>query len=84
MRGERVLQDNLRLHSMKKLQLDVTKVEKGIECGLCFENFDGGGVARADGLAGREVNDERRAAGRAEFEHQVLPSWRSVRRGFGR
>ena len=41
MRGERVLQDNLRLHSMKKLQLDVTKVEKGLECGLCFENFDG-------------------------------------------
>jgi hypothetical protein len=28
-RGEKVLQDNLKLHSMKKLQVDVTKVEKG-------------------------------------------------------
>ena len=26
---------------MKKLQLDVTKVEKGQECGVAFENFEG-------------------------------------------
>lgn len=26
---------------MKKLQLDVTKVEKGQECGLALENFEG-------------------------------------------
>ena len=26
---------------MKKLQVDVTKVEKGQECGLAFDNFDG-------------------------------------------
>ena len=41
MRNDKVLQDNLKLHSMKKLTLDVTKVEKGLECGLCFENFEG-------------------------------------------
>ena len=40
-RGEKMLQDNLKLHSMKKLQLDVTKVEKGHECGLALENFEG-------------------------------------------
>lgn len=40
-RGEKVLQDNLKLHSMKKMQQDVTKVEKGMECGLAFENFEG-------------------------------------------
>jgi len=39
-RNGRCLQDNLKLHSMKKLQLDVNIVEKGQECGLCFENFD--------------------------------------------
>lgn len=26
---------------MKKLQTDVTKVEKGHECGLAFDNFEG-------------------------------------------
>lgn len=26
---------------MKKLQQDVTKVEKGLECGLALENFEG-------------------------------------------
>jgi len=26
---------------MKKLQTDVTKVEKGQECGLAFDNFEG-------------------------------------------
>lgn len=26
---------------MKKLQNDVTTVEKGHECGLCLENYDG-------------------------------------------
>ena len=40
-RGEKVLQDNLKIHSMKKLQQDVTKVEKGLECGLALENFEG-------------------------------------------
>jgi translation initiation factor IF-2 len=40
-RNDRVIQDNLKLHSMKKLQQDVTKVEKGLECGLAFENFEG-------------------------------------------
>jgi translation initiation factor IF-2 len=40
-RGEKVLQDNLKIHSMKKLQLDVTKVEKGQECGVAFDNFEG-------------------------------------------
>lgn len=25
---------------MKKMQLDVNIIEKGQECGLCFENFD--------------------------------------------
>lgn len=41
MRGEKLIQDKLKISSMKKLQVDVTKVEKGIECGLCFEKFDG-------------------------------------------
>ena len=26
---------------MKKLQTDVTKVEKGQECGVAFDNFEG-------------------------------------------
>jgi len=40
-RGEKMLQDNLKLYSMKKLQQDVTKVEKGQECGLALDNFEG-------------------------------------------
>jgi translation initiation factor IF-2 len=39
-RGENIIQDNLKIHSMKKLQVDVTKVEKGQECGLALENFE--------------------------------------------
>lgn len=39
-RGDKVLQDNLKIYSMKKLQTDVTKVEKGQECGLAFDNFE--------------------------------------------
>ena len=41
LRGDKVLQDNLKIYSMKKLQTDVTKVEKGQECGLAFDNFEG-------------------------------------------
>ena len=40
-RGEKIIQDDLKLMSMKKLQVDVTRVEKGHECGLCLDNFDG-------------------------------------------
>lgn len=40
-RNGRIIQDNIKLHSMKKMQQDVTIVEKGHECGLCLENYDG-------------------------------------------
>eukprot|EP00347_Sterkiella_histriomuscorum_P003228 403365101 len=40
-RNGKILQDNIKLHSMKKMQQDVTIVEKGHECGLCLDNFDG-------------------------------------------
>ena len=37
----KVLQDNLKLSSLKRMQQDVTKVESGLECGIAFSNFEG-------------------------------------------
>jgi hypothetical protein len=41
MRGDDIIADNLKIHSMRKVQQDVTTVEKGHECGISFENFEG-------------------------------------------
>ena len=41
MRNGRCIQDNITLSSMKIVQQDVSTVEKGRECGLVLENFEG-------------------------------------------
>jgi translation initiation factor IF-2 len=40
-REGKIVQENLKIRSMKKIQLDVTSLTKGDECGLSFENFEG-------------------------------------------
>ena len=39
-RNGQVLQDELKVHSFRKLKEDITHADKGMECGITFENFD--------------------------------------------
>lgn len=41
LRDELVIGDNLKLANLKRINQDVGVVEKGLECGMTFENFDG-------------------------------------------
>lgn len=36
-----MIAENLKLSSLKRIQEDVGVVEKGYECGISFENFNG-------------------------------------------
>jgi translation initiation factor IF-2 len=40
LRNGKVIYDDLKVHSMRKLQEDVTKADKGQECGISFEPKD--------------------------------------------
>ena len=38
-RNDECLVEDLKVHSLKKFKKDVTKVEKGMECGIAFEDI---------------------------------------------
>ena len=40
LRGDKVIADNLKISTLKKFQQDVHVVEKGHECGICFDNLN--------------------------------------------
>lgn len=39
MRNGHLIQDNLKVHSMKKVHDNITHISKGLECGISFENL---------------------------------------------
>ena len=39
-RDGKVLQDKLRVHSMKKVHDNINHISKGLECGIGFDNLD--------------------------------------------
>jgi translation initiation factor IF-2 len=56
LRNELVIAENLKLMSLKRLQDDVGTVEKGLECGMSFENFTGQ-LEQGDVIECYRIND---------------------------